>query len=86
LKELVSSVSPKGQVTIPVEIRRLMGVKAKDKVAFTVSGSEVKIAAASGGLSSSFMAVPALKKQRSLREVTDIAHEEHAADTAGEGL
>ena len=31
-----SSVSPKGQVTIPVEIRRLLGVKPKDKVVFRV--------------------------------------------------
>jgi AbrB family looped-hinge helix DNA binding protein len=36
MNEMLSSVSPKGQVTIPAEIRRLLGVKTKDKVAFVV--------------------------------------------------
>ena len=34
MKEMLSSVSPKGQITIPVAIRRLLGVKPKDTVAF----------------------------------------------------
>ena len=36
-----SSVSQKGQVTIPVEIRRLLGVTAQDMVAFVVEDDEV---------------------------------------------
>jgi antitoxin PrlF len=40
---LVSSVSPKGQVTLPIEIRRLLGIKPKDKVAFSVDQGEVRI-------------------------------------------
>jgi len=86
MKELMSSVSPKGQVTIPIEIRKLLGVKAKDRVAFTVSGNEVKIAPAPAGLRTSFRAVPALKKPLSPREVIATAREEHAAEAAGEGL
>jgi len=83
---MISSVSPKGQITIPAEIRERLGLKPKDKVAFTVSGDEVRIRTASGGLKASFMAVPALKKPRSLKELTDIARKEHAAEAASEGL
>ena len=36
MKEYVSSVSPKGQITIPIEIREMLGVKPKDKVIFEV--------------------------------------------------
>lgn len=44
MREIVSSVTSKGQVTIPVEVRRLLGVKPRDKVAFLVDGDNVRIA------------------------------------------
>jgi antitoxin PrlF len=33
---MASAISSKGQVTIPVEVRRRLGVKAGDRVAFVV--------------------------------------------------
>lgn len=86
IKEFVSSVSPKGQITIPAEVRRLLGVKPKDKVAIRVEGDEVRIAPSAPRLEASFMAVPALKKPLTLKEMTEIAREEHAQETAREGL
>jgi antitoxin PrlF len=41
--ERLSSVTTKGQVTIPVEIRRLLGVRPHDKVAFRVEGDRISI-------------------------------------------
>jgi AbrB family looped-hinge helix DNA binding protein len=86
LTALVSSVSPKGQVTVPVEIRRLLGIKAKDKVAFRVEGKRVEIAAARSALDESYMAVPALKRRRAWKEVEAEVADEVAARTAAEGL
>jgi AbrB family looped-hinge helix DNA binding protein len=37
MKERVSTISSKGQVTIPVEVRRQLGVGATDKVAFVMT-------------------------------------------------
>lgn len=37
MKEIVTSVTSKGQVTIPVEIRRALGLKARDRVAFALA-------------------------------------------------
>ena len=37
MRELVSTITTKGQVTIPVEIRRLLGVASHDEIAFLVS-------------------------------------------------
>ncbi|MDO8451480.1 MAG: type II toxin-antitoxin system PrlF family antitoxin [bacterium] len=43
-KQLLSTISSKGQVTIPVKIRRHLGVDSNDKVAFVVeSNGDVKI-------------------------------------------
>ncbi len=41
-----SSVTRKGQVTIPAQIRRLLGLSTKDKVAFLVTEGKVQIAPA----------------------------------------
>ena len=36
MKEILSTLTSKGQVTIPVEVRRLLGLKTKDKIAFVI--------------------------------------------------
>jgi AbrB family looped-hinge helix DNA binding protein len=38
-----SSVTTMGQVTIPVEIRRRLGVRPKDKVAWVVEDGQVRV-------------------------------------------
>jgi AbrB family looped-hinge helix DNA binding protein len=42
----VSRLTSKGQVTIPIEIRRLLGVAPHDRVAFLVEADQVRIAPA----------------------------------------
>ena len=42
-RRFVSTVTRGGQVTLPAEVRRLLGVKALDKIVFTVSGDEVRV-------------------------------------------
>ncbi len=86
MRELLSSVSPKGQVTIPSEIRRLLKIKPKDKVSFRVEGDEVRIMASRSKVDAIYRSVPALKHRLSDRELTDIAWEEHAFEVAKEGL
>ncbi|TAK37140.1 MAG: AbrB/MazE/SpoVT family DNA-binding domain-containing protein [Chloroflexota bacterium] len=44
MKELLSTVTSKGQVTIPAEIRRMLRVSPHDKIAFVVEDDEVRIA------------------------------------------
>lgn len=40
MREFVSTISSKGQVTIPADIRRKLGVNAADKIAFVVTEDE----------------------------------------------
>ncbi len=86
MKEYVSSVSPKGQVTIPVEIREMLGVKPKDKVIFEVDDAGVKIRPLASRLAASYQAIPALTQTRTMEEITEIAREEHAEEVARKGL
>ena len=86
MKEYVSSVSPKGQITIPAEIREMLGVKPKDKVLFEVGDEGVKIRPLAARLEESYQSVSALSPARTLEEISQIAHEEHAQEAAREGL
>jgi AbrB family looped-hinge helix DNA binding protein len=43
MRELHSTLTTKGQVTIPVEIRRLLGLAPHDKVAFVVEDEQVRL-------------------------------------------
>ncbi len=36
MKEIMSTVTSKGQVTIPAEVRAYLGIKAHDKIAFLI--------------------------------------------------
>ncbi|MHB8575945.1 MAG: AbrB/MazE/SpoVT family DNA-binding domain-containing protein, partial [Dehalococcoidia bacterium] len=42
-----SSLTSKGQVTLPAPIRRLLGVSAPDKVTFVVTDGQVRVTPAS---------------------------------------
>jgi bifunctional DNA-binding transcriptional regulator/antitoxin component of YhaV-PrlF toxin-antitoxin module len=46
MKEIVSAVTSKGQATIPVEVRRHLGVGTPDRVAFAIEDGTVRLAPA----------------------------------------
>lgn len=84
-KELVSTVSSKGQVTIPIEIRRKLGVDTNDKVAFTIEASgEIKLTQARyPDVSSLRGAAGSLKKSLTWKEVKRIALEDRIKNKYG---
>ncbi len=43
MRELETTVTQKGQVTIPAEIRARLGLKPRDRVRFEVEGDTVRI-------------------------------------------
>lgn len=43
MAELKSKVTSKGQVTIPIEVRRILRVSPHDQVAFVVDGDRVEL-------------------------------------------
>ena len=43
MKEIFASVTTKGQVTIPSEVRQILKVKPREKVSFTIDGDQVRI-------------------------------------------
>lgn len=58
MANLTTSLTSKGQVTIPVEIRRLLGLRPHDRVRFTVRDGQVFVERAHLSLEEAFAAVP----------------------------
>lgn len=60
MREITSKITSKGQVTIPVEVRRHLGVSVPDKVTFIIDGPDVRLRPAKYTLKSAMGAVKAL--------------------------
>jgi antitoxin PrlF len=41
--ELLATVTDKGQVTVPAEVRRRLGIRPRDKLAFVLDGDTVRL-------------------------------------------
>lgn len=86
MTEIVRNVSGKGQVTLPVEVRRALGIKAPDQVAFEIEAGEVKVKAAGSRFDELYQSVPALPKKLAWKQVEHVAMEDMAGEVAKEGL
>jgi AbrB family looped-hinge helix DNA binding protein len=43
MHEVVTTMTQRSQVTVPAEVRRLLGLKPRDRVAFEIDGDEVRL-------------------------------------------
>ncbi len=77
MKELLTTITQRGQVTIPAEVRRVLGVKPKDKVAFQIEDGQVRLAPAKFSLETAYGSVNPLHKPEDFKEITRQAKEEH---------
>jgi AbrB family looped-hinge helix DNA binding protein len=90
MREILSTISSKGQVTIPSEVRKRLGVKQGDKLSFVIEDEqaegEVRILISAprySGVSALRGAAGSLKEPRSWEEMLQIAHEDRAGEITG---
>ncbi len=78
MKEIISSITSKGQVTIPVEVRRHLGVTVNDKIAFVIdSEGAVRLTVPHyPNIASLRGAAGKLDRQLSWKQMQQIAHED----------
>lgn len=60
VKEVVISITQRGQVTLPAEVMKILGVKPRGKVAFLIEKGEVKLKTPSSTLENVFGSVKAV--------------------------
>ncbi len=85
-QEYWSSMSPKGQITLPADIRRRLGLKPRDMVTIRLDAEGVRVRPAPNAFLAARGALPPLSPPRDLKEMTEIAADEAAEAAAREGL
>jgi antitoxin PrlF len=43
MKEITTTITQRGQVTLPAEVQRLLGVKPRDRVSFAIEEDQVRL-------------------------------------------
>ena len=82
MREYLSPISSKGQVTIPIDVRRALGVERGGKVSFVIDDDgTIRLAVPRyPDVTSLAGAAGTLREQRERREVKAIAREEASRD------
>ena len=78
MKQIVTTMTQRGQVTVPAEVRRKLGLKARDKVAFKIDDNGVHIEPAKYTLETVFGSVRPLKPIKDIDAAIRQARDEKA--------
>jgi AbrB family looped-hinge helix DNA binding protein len=81
MKEITASITQRGQVTIPAEVRKVLGVKPREKVTFRIEADEVRLVPAAFTIETAYGSVTPLKKPEDFDEITRSVKEERATRT-----
>jgi AbrB family looped-hinge helix DNA binding protein len=81
-----SSVSPKGQITLPAELRRELDIEPKDIVVIALEDGKIQVETAKSRLHSVYQSVPALDPPRDWNEITKTVWDDFAERNARTGL
>jgi antitoxin PrlF len=80
MQEIVSTITSKGQVTIPADVRRHLGVGEHDTIVFVLEDNgDVRLSVPDYPTIQSLRGIAgSLPRPRSWQEVKEIAREDHA--------
>jgi len=76
MKEIVTSLTQRGQVTVPAEVRRLLGLKSRDKVAFAIDDDQIRLMPVAFTLESAFGSVTPRNRPEDFKALSRVAREE----------
>jgi AbrB family looped-hinge helix DNA binding protein len=77
-KTILASVTERGQVTIPAEVRKALGITARDKVDFVIEDGEVRLKRPKYTLQTAYASVPPLRGGKDIDEAIREAKDERA--------
>ena len=85
MPEIKSTLTQKGQVTIPAEVRRALGLKPHDRVTFELEGDGAKIKRATSKISRWYGAVTPVERPEDFRRIREEFEEAVAGETDRRG-
>ncbi len=85
MQRIATTITQRNQVTIPAEVRRLLGLKPRDKVTFTIDNDgDVRLSPSIFTLETAFGSVrPTGNETTDFKEIIRDAKEAKAEDTIG---
>ncbi len=85
MQQFTATTTQRNQVTIPAEVRRRLGIKPRDKVAFTIDDAgTVRLAAAEFSLESAYGSVRPSSRPEDFEQLSRDAKDEKVVATARE--
>lgn len=81
MKEITTTLTQRSQVTVPAEVRRLLGLKPRDKVTFTIAEGEVRLKPVAYSLESAYGSVKPSGKPEDFDELSRAARDARAERT-----
>ena len=82
MKEILTTITQRGQVTVPAEVRRLLGAKSGDELAFRIEGDEVHLVPVEFTLETAYGSVTPLHRPEDFDAMIAEAMEEQAGESA----
>ena len=76
MRQITTTITQRGQVTIPVEVRRRLGVGPRDKVAFAIDDGGVHLLPAPYSLESAFGSVTPMHTPEDFKTIERAARAE----------
>ena len=84
MKEIMATVTERGQVTIPAEVRRLLGIKTRGSIVFGIEDGAVRITRPAFSLEEAFGSVSPKQRPEDFDRMIREAMEDRAAAAAEE--
>ena len=79
VREITTTITQRGQVTLPAEVQRLLGLRPRDKVTFAIDQGQVRLVPARFTLESAAGSVEPPTRTEDLERIIHEAKEERAA-------
>ena len=81
MKEITTTLTQRSQVTVPAAVRRVLGVKPREKVTFTIADGEVRLKPVAYSLESAYGSVRPSRKPEDFDELSRVARDAKAEQT-----
>ena len=81
MKEITTTLTQRSQVTVPVEVRRLLGLNPRDKVTFAITEGEVRLKPVAYSLESAYGSVNPSGRPEDFDELSRAARDAKAGQT-----
>ncbi|TAK33884.1 MAG: hypothetical protein EPO21_11730 [Chloroflexota bacterium] len=84
MRQIITTITQRGQVTIPAEVRRLLNLKPRGKVAFEIDDQQVRLQPVTFTLESAYGSVTPRKRPEDFERLIRDAMDEHAEEVVRE--